>query len=99
MWAGDTSQTISVESVFTFEQLGGLIYRYYVSGLLLSVLRRLTRSSQETTRAFKRIPSHPERHQLLVNYRSQGGIVKCANAILDLLQRFPGAIDVLRPEA
>jgi hypothetical protein len=35
MWAGDTAQTISVESVFTFEQLGALIYRYYVRGLLL----------------------------------------------------------------
>jgi hypothetical protein len=38
-------------------------------------------------------------HQLLVNRRSHGGIVNCANAILDLLQRFPGVIDVLRPEA
>ena len=36
---------------------------------------------------------------MLVNYRSHGGIVKCANAIIDLLQKFPGAIDVLRPEA
>jgi hypothetical protein len=34
-----------------------------------------------------------------VNYRSHGGIIKCANVILDLLQKFPGAIDVLRPEA
>jgi hypothetical protein len=34
-----------------------------------------------------------------VNYRSHGGIVNCANAIIQLLQRFPGAIDVVQPEA
>jgi hypothetical protein len=44
-------------------------------------------------------PSHPKGFQLLVNYRSHGGIVKCANAIIQLLQRFPGAIDELQPEA
>ncbi|KAH9178813.1 hypothetical protein EDB89DRAFT_1842811, partial [Lactarius sanguifluus] len=36
---------------------------------------------------------------LLVNCRSHGGIVKCANAIIQLFQRFPSAIDVLQPEA
>lgn len=30
MWAGDTAQTIAVESVFTFEQLGALLYRFFV---------------------------------------------------------------------
>ncbi len=44
-------------------------------------------------------PSQPKGFQLLVNYRSHGGIVGCANAIIQLLQRFPGAIDVLQPEA
>jgi hypothetical protein len=44
-------------------------------------------------------PSHPKGFQLLVNYRSHGGIVKCANAIIQLLQRFPGTIDELQPEA
>ena len=43
-------------------------------------------------------PSHPKGFQLLVNYRSHGGIVNCANAIIQLLQRFPGAIDVVQPE-
>lgn len=44
-------------------------------------------------------PSHPKGFQLLVNYRSYAGIVKCSNAIIQLLQRFPGAIDTLQPEA
>ena len=44
-------------------------------------------------------PSHPKGFQLLVNYRSHGGIVNCANAIIQLLQQFPGAIDLLQPEA
>jgi hypothetical protein len=33
MWAGDTAQTIAVESVFTFEQLGALLYRFFVRGV------------------------------------------------------------------
>jgi len=45
-----------------------------------------------------RTPRQPDHFQLLKNYRSHSGIVKCANAILDLLQRFPGAIDPLQPE-
>jgi hypothetical protein len=54
--------------------------------------------SQKSTQTFSSKPHRPERHQLLKNYRSHGGIIKCANAIIDLLQKFPGAIDVLRPE-
>ena len=44
-------------------------------------------------------PNHPKHFQLLVNYRSDGGIVNCANAIIQLLRRFPGVIDALQPEA
>jgi hypothetical protein len=50
-------------------------------------------------RALRRTPRQPESFQLLKNYRSHSGIVRCANAVLDLLQRFPGVIDPLRPEA
>ncbi|KAI9455099.1 hypothetical protein BJY52DRAFT_1417616 [Lactarius psammicola] len=82
LWAGDTAQTISIGSTFSFKQLGSFVYRY-----------------QKSIRAVRGIPSHPKGFQLLVNYRSHGGIVKCANAIIQLLQRFPGAIDVLQPEA
>ena len=98
MWAGDTAQTIAVESVFTFEQLGALLYRCFVRGVLsvTATEPELTAFSQNSTSS---APHRPERYQLLVNYRSHGGIVKCANAIIDLLRKFPGAIDVLRPEA
>jgi hypothetical protein len=44
-------------------------------------------------------PRRPEGFLLLKNYRSHGGIVECANAIIQLLQRFPNAIDSLQPEA
>ncbi|KAH9981609.1 P-loop containing nucleoside triphosphate hydrolase protein [Russula compacta] len=82
LWAGDTAQTISIGSTFTFKQLGASVYRY-----------------QRSIRALRGTPRQPEGFQLLKNYRSHGGIVKCANAIIQLLQRFPGAIDPLRPEA
>ncbi|KAH8984689.1 hypothetical protein EDB92DRAFT_2033428 [Lactarius akahatsu] len=82
LWAGDTAQTISIGSTFSFKELGAFVYRY-----------------QRSIRAVRGTPSQPKGFQLLVNYRSHGGIVKCANAIIQLLQRFPGAIDVLQPEA
>ncbi|KAI9453663.1 P-loop containing nucleoside triphosphate hydrolase protein [Lactarius psammicola] len=82
LWAGDTAQTISIGSTFSFKELGAFVYRY-----------------QKSIRAVRGTPSHPKGFRLLVNYRSHGGIVKCANAIIQLLQRFPGAIDDLQPEA
>ncbi|KAI0247856.1 hypothetical protein BJV78DRAFT_1285222 [Lactifluus subvellereus] len=81
LWAGDTAQTISIGSTFSFTQLGASVYRY-----------------QRSIGALRGTPRQPEGFQLLVNYRSHGGIVECANAIIQLLERFPGAIDVLRPE-
>lgn len=54
---------------------------------------------QRSIRALRGSPRQPEGFQLLKNYRSHGGIVECANAIIQFLQRFPGAIDLLRPEA
>ncbi|KAH9017010.1 hypothetical protein EDB85DRAFT_2203580 [Lactarius pseudohatsudake] len=82
LWAGDTAQTISIGSAFSFKQLGAFVYRY-----------------QRSIQSVRGAPSQPKGFQLLVNYRSHAGIVKCANAIIQLLQRFPGAIDVLQPEA
>ncbi|KAI9436977.1 hypothetical protein H4582DRAFT_2058436 [Lactarius indigo] len=81
LWAGDTAQTISIGSTFSFKQLGAFVYRY-----------------QRSIQALRGIPSQPKGFQLLVNYRSHGNIVKCANAIIQLLRRFPGAIDVLQQE-
>jgi hypothetical protein len=54
---------------------------------------------QRSLRALYGPPRRPEGFQLLVNYRSHGGIVECANAVIQLLRRFPDAIDDLRPEA
>jgi hypothetical protein len=54
---------------------------------------------QRSIQVLRGTPRQPEGFQLLTNYRSHGGIVECANAIIQLLQRFPGAIDLLRPEA
>ncbi|KAH8984688.1 hypothetical protein EDB92DRAFT_1950637 [Lactarius akahatsu] len=82
LWAGDTAQTISIGSTFSFKELGAFVYRY-----------------QRSIRSVRGTPNHPKGFQLLVNYRSHAGIFKCANAIIQLLQRFPGAIDVLQPEA
>ncbi|KAH9017008.1 hypothetical protein EDB85DRAFT_2017856 [Lactarius pseudohatsudake] len=81
LWAGDTAQTISIGSTFSFKELGAFVYRY-----------------QRSIQALRGTPSRPEGFQLLVNYRSSGDIVKCANAIIQLLRRFPGAIDVLQLE-
>ncbi|KAH9172875.1 hypothetical protein EDB89DRAFT_2229121 [Lactarius sanguifluus] len=81
LWAGDTAQTISIGSTFSFKELGAFVYRY-----------------QRSIQALRGTPSRPEGFQLLVNYRSRGDIVKCANAIIQLLRRFPGAIDVLQLE-
>ncbi|KAH8984682.1 hypothetical protein EDB92DRAFT_2117025 [Lactarius akahatsu] len=82
LWAGDTAQTISIGSTFSFKQLGAFVYRY-----------------QRSIQSVRGAPSQPKGFQLLVNYRSHAGIVECSNAIIQLLQRFPGAIDVLQPEA
>ncbi|KAH9022664.1 hypothetical protein EDB84DRAFT_1441149 [Lactarius hengduanensis] len=82
LWAGDTAQTISIGSTFSFKQLGAFVYRY-----------------QRSIQSVRGAPSHPKDFQLLVNYRSHAGIIECSNAIIQLLQRFPGAIDVLQPEA
>ncbi|KAH9017014.1 hypothetical protein EDB85DRAFT_2295003 [Lactarius pseudohatsudake] len=82
LWAGDTAQTISIGSTFSFKQLGAFVYRY-----------------QRSIQSVRGAPSHPKGFQLLVNYRSHAGIIECSNAIIQLLQRFPGAIDVLQPEA
>ncbi|KAH9172884.1 hypothetical protein EDB89DRAFT_2229130 [Lactarius sanguifluus] len=82
LWAGDTAQTISIGSTFSFKQLGAFVYRY-----------------QRSIQLVRGVPSHPKGFQLLVNYRSHAGIVECSNAIIQLLQRFPGAIDILQPEA
>lgn len=41
----------------------------------------------------------PETFELLINYRSHGGIVDCAGSVVSLIsQLFPYSIDELKPE-
>lgn len=41
----------------------------------------------------------PESFQLTINYRSHGGIVRCAHSVVELISRFwPDSIDVLAEE-
>jgi hypothetical protein len=46
-----------------------------------------------------RAPKEPPFFQLLTNYRSHGGIVNCANSVIELIKRFwPSSIDSLNQE-
>ncbi|KAF8323810.1 hypothetical protein DL93DRAFT_2222704 [Clavulina sp. PMI_390] len=84
-WGGDTAQTISVGSAFRFEELKALMYH--------------AESQHQHVLAGLRPPTHPSLFQLVVNYRSHGGIVDCAASIVELLAtKFPGSIDRLRRE-
>ncbi|KAI0042889.1 hypothetical protein FA95DRAFT_510755 [Auriscalpium vulgare] len=83
-WAGDTAQTIAAGSAFRFQELKAFLYRYEKSNA--AALRRPVRVEQ------------PPLFQLLINYRSQGSIVRCAQSIIDLLRLFPRAVDKLERE-
>ncbi|KAA1475419.1 hypothetical protein DENSPDRAFT_842194 [Dentipellis sp. KUC8613] len=83
-WAGDTAQTISVGSAFRFNELKSFLYRIE------------QKSSKSRLRPASITP--PSTFQLLTNYRSHGGIVNCAHSIIELLQFWPSAIDVLERE-
>ncbi|KAF6765913.1 hypothetical protein DFP72DRAFT_865039 [Ephemerocybe angulata] len=86
-WAGDTAQTIAIGSSFRFNDLKAFLYRLEQ--------RRMQKSidgsgiTQSELRTF----------QLVVNYRSHNGIVRCATTAIDLISQFwPYAIDSLAPE-
>ncbi|KZP05200.1 hypothetical protein FIBSPDRAFT_1054221 [Athelia psychrophila] len=83
-WAGDTAQTISVGSSFRFEDLKSFLFR---------VERTLTGKNAAN------IFTPPTTFQLVINYRSHGGIVRCAHSIIEIITTFwPYAIDSLAPE-
>ncbi|KAG6831649.1 hypothetical protein H0H92_008726 [Tricholoma furcatifolium] len=82
-WAGDTAQTISVGSSFRFDDLKAFLFR---------IEARRTKKSHGTHKP-------PKAFQLATNYRSHGGIVNCAQSIIDLISHFwPYSIDILAPE-
>ena len=44
-------------------------------------------------------PMDPKTYELLINYRSHGGIVNCARSVIELITLYwPHSIDILRPE-
>ena len=44
-------------------------------------------------------PAKPQTYELVVNYRSHGGIVNCARPVIDLITLYwPHSIDILEPE-
>ncbi|KAF6765917.1 hypothetical protein DFP72DRAFT_996790 [Ephemerocybe angulata] len=86
-WAGDTAQTIALGSSFRFNDLKAFLYR--LEERRESKLIDSSGITQSELRTF----------QLLVNYRSHGGIVRCATAVIELITHFwPYAIDSLAPE-
>lgn len=102
-WAGDTAQTISVGSSFRFDDLKAFLYRLEVSSFLCTsqTIMKLNVAVQakSTTRACANSIKPPEAFQLIVNYRSHGGIVGCAHSVVQLITRFwPHAIDILAEE-
>ncbi|KAK0464820.1 P-loop containing nucleoside triphosphate hydrolase protein [Armillaria novae-zelandiae] len=91
--AGDTAQTISVGSSFSFNALKAFQWeievRFTLNNLYDLYRRRHSLSSQQPPKMF----------QLAVNYRSHAGIVNCAHSIIDLITTFwKDSIDCLSPE-
>ncbi|KAH9049425.1 hypothetical protein EDB84DRAFT_1453860 [Lactarius hengduanensis] len=68
LWTGDTVQTISIGSTFGFKELGAFVYRYQVRDSDVPY-------EKLTVLAVRGTSSQPKNSQLLVNYRSHGGIV------------------------
>jgi len=84
-WAGDTAQTISVGSSFRFNDLRAFIHR-------------IDKRVAEDAPAFI-AQEPPALFELVVNYRSHGGIVSCAHSIIGLIKNFwPNSIDNLAEE-
>ena len=85
-WAGDTAQTISVGSSFRFNDLKAFLHRVEAA-----------RTDAGTVQ--HRTARPPKSFQLTTNFRSHGGIVRAAHAVVSLITRFwPNALDVLAPE-
>ncbi|KAG1807540.1 P-loop containing nucleoside triphosphate hydrolase protein [Suillus variegatus] len=84
-WAGDTAQTISAGSSFRFNYLKAFLYR----------MEQQNTSINSTGACLHQ----PTMFQLTINYRSHGGIVNCANSVIELITKFwPNTIDGFRQE-
>ncbi|KAI5120222.1 hypothetical protein M0805_000036 [Coniferiporia weirii] len=83
-WAGDTAQTIAIGSSFRFNELKALMHR---------IEEQRFKGKQLKYRA------QPKLFQLTMNYRSHGGIVNCADSIVQLITKYwPDSIDLLERE-
>ncbi|TFK22063.1 hypothetical protein FA15DRAFT_623047 [Coprinopsis marcescibilis] len=86
-WAGDTAQTIAIGSSFRFDDLKAFLYR---------LEKRREKGLADNQ---KGIQSDLRTFQLAINYRSHGGIVRCAHSVIELITTFwPYAIDSMTPE-
>ncbi|KAH9912842.1 uncharacterized protein BXZ73DRAFT_55806 [Epithele typhae] len=82
-WAGDTAQTISTNGGFRFSQLKASNYRI----------------DQRIYDGKKLVQPDPPMFHLAVNHRSHSGIVRCAQAVVNLLlEHWPDSIDRLGEE-
>lgn len=97
-WAGDTAQTISPGSAFRFNDLKSFLHRAEVQ--YTSQCNAFSDDFQEKRALdLKTRAPHPKSFQLIVNYRSHGGIINCAQTVISLLTEFwPHSIDNLAPE-
>jgi hypothetical protein len=101
-WAGDTAQTISAGSSFTFNELKSFLFRFEVCISILATLK-LTSLWQKRLEARSSIEpksrKEPRMFQLPVNYRSHAGIVNCAQSVVEIITNlWPNSIDILAPE-
>ncbi|KAI9566710.1 hypothetical protein HD554DRAFT_2040083 [Boletus coccyginus] len=104
-WAGDTAQTISAGSSFRFDDLKAFLYRievwpYTLSSATETHCMTLTSQHGQSKHLIQdRSVTDPTPFQLTVNYRSHGGIAKCAHTVIERITRFwPNAIDGLQRE-
>ncbi|KAH6917673.1 hypothetical protein BKA70DRAFT_1178689 [Coprinopsis sp. MPI-PUGE-AT-0042] len=86
-WAGDTAQTIAIGSSFRFDDLKAFLYRLE------------KRREDKLVDSQKGAQGELKTFQLAINYRSHGGIVRCAHSVIELITHFwPYAIDSMAPE-
>ncbi|CAA7267696.1 unnamed protein product [Cyclocybe aegerita] len=86
-WAGDTAQTISRGSSFSFNELKSFLYRIE------------TRRKKDSFDTSYQAVNPPRIFQLTTNYRSHSGIVNVASSIVELITRYwSDSIDKLEPE-
>lgn len=99
-WAGDTAQTIFNGSAFTFNELTASMYRLEVCPRVLQC-NKLVAHPMRQKEIFSPFETRhiPQFFSLTVNFRSQRGILRCAQTVLDLIALYwPFSIDKVPKE-